>query len=217
MNYKAILFDMDGTLLDSEVLMRNSGVRALADFGIECTADDFLPFTGQGELRFLGGVAAKYGHEFDPEMKERCYYYFGEYVEEEAVIPERLMETLDNLKEKGVRIAVCTSADRTKVRHNLRALGVSADYFETIITGDDIKNAKPDPEVYLKGAAALGLSPEDCLVVEDAPSGIASAHAAGMKAAAITSSFDEETLRANSDPDMIIDKMPELLDIVFGE
>ena len=213
MKFEAILFDMDGVLIDSEVLMAKSGVLALKDFGIEARPEDFVPFVGCGENRYMGGVAEKYGHPFDPEMKARCYYHYGQHIEE-AVVPPQIPSLLHKLKAAGYKMAVCTSADWGKVVHNLRAIGVDQDFFDGFVTGDHIKNLKPHPEIYLTGAALTGTAPEKCVVVEDAPSGVNAAHAGGMRSIAITSSFSEEYLVKESHPDVIIHSLDELMDVL---
>ena len=211
---KAILFDMDGVLIDSETLMAKSGILALRDFGIDPQPEDFIPFVGRGEDKYIGGVARKYGLTYDSMMKDRAYHYYGLYVETEAFVPKDVHRVLSAVKEKGYKIAVCTSADYAKVVHNLRAIGLSEDFFDAFVTGDHIRNLKPHPEIYLTGARLTGTAPEDCLVVEDAPSGIQAAHAGGMKAVGITSSFPEAYLAEQSRPDYIIHELSQLLEIV---
>jgi len=211
---KAILFDMDGVLIDSETLMAKSGILALRDYGIDPTPEDFIPFVGRGEDKYIGGVAQKYGLAYAPEMKDRAYYYYGMYVETEAFVPRDVHRVLSAVKQKGYKIAVCTSADYAKVVHNLRAIGLTEDFFDAFVTGDRIQNLKPHPEIYLTGAGLVGATPEECLVVEDAPSGIKAAHAGGMKAVGITSSFPEAYLVEQSQPDYIIHELGQLLEIV---
>ena len=211
---KAILFDMDGVLIDSETLMAKSGILALRDYGLDPQPEDFIPFVGRGEDKYIGGVAHKYGLTYDPEMKARAYHYYGLYVEKEAFVPEDVHKVLTAVKAKGYRIAVCTSADYAKVVHNLRAIGLAEDFFDAFVTGDNIQNLKPHPEIYQTGAKLTGAKPEECLVVEDAPSGIQAAHAAGMKAVGITSSFSGDYLAEKSQPDYIIHALTGLLDIV---
>ena len=213
-HFDAVLFDMDGVLIDSEELMAKSGILALRDWGLDPKPEDFVPFVGCGEDRYIGGVARKYGLDYSTEMKDRAYYYYGLYVEEEAFVPDEVHDVLRSIKEMGCRIAVCTSADYSKVVHNVRAIGVSEDFFDAFVTGDKIKNLKPHPEIYLTGAALVGIAPEHCLVVEDAPSGIKAAHAGGMKAVGIATSFDEAYLQKEAAPDHIIHRLGELLSIV---
>lgn len=214
MNKKAILFDMDGVLIESEELIAKCAILALRDYGIDPKPEDFVPFVGCGEDRYIGGVAEKYGLTYELAMKTRCYDYYSELVTEVATVPDRLLEVLHTLKERGYKMAVCTSADHRKALDNLRAIGAEETLFDQFVTGDEIKNKKPDPEIYLKGAALLGCLPEECIVVEDAPNGIQAAHAGGMKAIGIASSFSEEVLREKADPDYLIYKMTELLEIL---
>ena len=214
MKFEAILFDMDGVLIDSEELMAKSGILGLRDYGIDAKAEDFVEFVGCGENRYIGGVAEKHGVPFDPEMKERTYYYYGLYVEDEAQVPPEVKTILPLLKKKGYKIAVCTSGDWNKVVHNLRAIGVDREVFDGFVTGDKITHLKPDPEIYLTGADLVKTQPQLCLVVEDAPSGIRAAHAAGMKVVGITSTFDADYLKNNGGPDYIISSLNELPDIL---
>lgn len=214
MEYEAILFDMDGVLIESEDLMTKCGMLALKDFGIPAQPEDFVPFVGCGEDRYLGGVAEKYGVPYDKVMKKRCYYYYGLYVEKEASLPERILELLTTLKNRGYKMAVCTSADLEKAEYNLRAIGVEKTWFDAFVTGEDITNKKPDPEIYLLGSELIGISPEECLVVEDAPSGIQAAHAGGMKAVGVASSFPAEYLKEKANPDYSISKVFDLLEIL---
>ena len=211
---KAILFDMDGVLIDSEALMAKAGILALRDYGLDPAPEDFIPFVGRGEDKYIGGVAHKYGLAYDPAMKARAYHYYGLYVEAEALVPKDVHPVLTAVKQKGYRIAVCTSADYAKVVHNLRAIGLTEDFFDAFVTGDNIQNLKPHPEIYLTGAKLTGAEPAGCLVVEDAPSGIQAAHAGGMKAVGITSSFPEDYLVRESRPDYIIGNLTQLLEIV---
>ena len=127
-----------------------------------------------GEHRYVGGVAEKYGVPYRTEMKDYLYTCYGEHVKEEANIPDGVLDVLHTLRARGYRLAVCSSADRVKVLMNLSAIGADEALFDHLVTGTDIKNPKPDPEIYLTGAASLGLAPSECIVVEDAPSGILS-------------------------------------------
>lgn len=214
MSFKAVLFDMDGVLIESEELIAKCAILALADFGINARPEDFVPFVGRGEDRYIGGVAEKYGHAYDLSMKKRCYEYYGQLVADEAKIPERILELLDTLKARGYKMAVCTSSDRKKALDNLRAIGGREDLFDAFVTGDDITNKKPDPEIYLKGASLVGVDPAECMVVEDAPSGIQAAHAGGMKAIGVATSFPARFLQEQAGPDHIVSKVIEILDIL---
>ena len=214
MKVRAILFDMDGVLIDSEALMARAGILALREFGIEAVSEDFLPFVGRGEDKYIGGVAEKHGVRYDTAMKDRAYDYYGQMVAAEATVPADTLPTLKALHARGIRMAVCSSADRVKVRYNLRAIGADESLFGAIVTGSDVERKKPAPDIYLKGAELLGEKPEDCLVVEDAPSGIQAAHAGGIRAAGIASSFSAQELTRQASPEYLIDTLSQLLELL---
>lgn len=214
MKFRAILFDMDGVLIDSEQLMAKAGILALREFGVAAEASDFLPFVGRGEDKYIGGVAEKHGVRYEIAMKDRAYDYYGQMVAAEATVPVDTLPTLKALHARGIKMAVCSSADRVKVLYNLRAIGADESLFGAIVTGSDVVNKKPAPDIYLKGAALLGEKPEDCLVVEDAPSGIQAAHAGGIRAAGIASSFSAQELTRQASPEYLIDTLSELLSLL---
>ena len=213
MKYKAILFDMDGVLIESESLMRHAAIQALAEYGIEAKHEDFREFTGMGEDMFVGGVAEKYGHTYTFDMKDRAYDYFGEQVKELAHVPEGVKEMLTALHEKGLVMAVCSAADLRKVRYNIQAIGVDESIFSALVTGSDVERKKPFPDIYLKGAQLIGMDPKDCLVVEDAVSGIKAAHAAGMDAVGVPTTFSKEELEARVHPEYMLNEIKELTDL----
>ena len=209
-NYKAILFDMDGVLIESEYLMRASAIRALDDYGVTARHEDFLEFTGMGEDRFVGGVAEKHGLVYKTEMKELAYDYFGQKVKEEAHVPAGVKEMLEALHGMGLTLAVCSAADLRKVRYNLMAIGVEETIFSALVTGSDVARKKPFPDIYLEGARRIGTDPEDCLVIEDAISGIQAAHAAGMDAVGVPTTFSQQVLQEKAAPEYMLDEIRNL-------
>ena len=213
MNYKAILFDMDGVLIESEFLMRHSAILALAEYGIEAKHEDFVEFTGMGEDKFVGGVAEKYGHTYTFDMKEKAYDYFGANVKEMAHVPEGVKDMLMALHEKGLVLAVCSAADLRKVRYNIQAIGVDESIFSALVTGSDVARKKPFPDIYLEGARRIGMEPKDCLVIEDAVSGIQAAHAAGMDAVGVPTTFSKEELMERVHPEYLLNEIKELTDL----
>jgi len=213
MKYKAILFDMDGVLIESEFLMRHSAIQALAEWGIQAKHEDFREFTGMGEDMFVGGVAQKYGHTYTYDMKERAYDYFGAQVKELAHVPNGVKEMLLALHEKGLVMAVCSAADLRKVRYNIQAIGVDESIFSALVTGSDVARKKPFPDIYLEGARRVGIDPKDCLVVEDAVSGIKAAHAAGMDAVGVPTTFSKEELTERVSPEYLLNEIKELTDL----
>lgn len=194
--FDAVLFDMDGVLVDSEELIARSAMRMFRErYEAEVPRDAFYPYVGAGEDRFIGGPAADFGITIDlPAAKARTYEFYeemaGQYIE---VLPGAA-EYLRACRELGLKIALASAADLTKVRVNLRILGVEADFFDAVVTGSDIKRKKPFPDIYLLAASKVGVDIGRCLVVEDAVNGIAAGVAAGALCLGLTTSFSEEVL-----------------------
>jgi beta-phosphoglucomutase len=195
---KAIIFDMDGVLIDSEPFIREAAVRMFAERGLTVQPEDFLPFTGAGEDRFIGGVAEKYGVVLDFEIdKARTYENYGEIVEGKLQPLPGVHEFIAKARSRGLKLAVASAADAVKVAINLREMGIPRDTFDAVVTGSDVTHKKPDPEIFLAAASKMGVEPADCLVCEDAVNGIKAARAAGMKCLGITTSFSVEELQAD--------------------
>lgn len=185
-----IIFDMDGVLIDSEPFIIKAASQMFAERGLSVQPQDFHPFTGRGENLFLGGVAEKYNFPFDLETcKKRTYDIYLEIIKGTLQPLNGAREFIVWCKKNGKKIAVASSADFRKVKGNLDEIKIPPETFDTVVTGSDVKHTKPDPEIFLLAAERIGLNPKDCLVIEDAVSGIKAAKAAGCKCLAITSSF----------------------------
>jgi HAD superfamily hydrolase (TIGR01509 family) len=192
---KGVLFDMDGVLVDSEPFICKAAIMMFSELGITVSAEDFKPFVGMGENRYIGGVAERHGIKIDiAHVKARTYKIYEEIVTGNLSPLPGANEFVSRCRNKGFRLALATSADRIKMEVNLKEIGLSPDSFDTIITGLDVKNKKPFPDIYLKAAEDIGLLPVECLVVEDAVSGIKAGKAAGCRCLAVTSSFDSAAL-----------------------
>jgi beta-phosphoglucomutase len=192
---KGVLFDMDGVLVDSEPFICEAAILMFRELGIEVSPEDFKPFVGMGENRYIGGVAEQHGVNIEiDKVKARTYEIYGEIVRGKLMPLPGAREFISICRKKGLRLALATSADRIKMEANLKETGLSDDLFQAIITGLDVRNKKPSPEIYLKAAKSLGIKPENCLVVEDAVTGIESGKAAGCRCLAVTTSFPASAL-----------------------
>jgi HAD superfamily hydrolase (TIGR01509 family) len=210
---KAVLFDMDGVLLDSEEYICRAGIMMFKEKGYDVHPDDFLEFTGMGENRYLGGVAEKNRIPFELEKdKARTYEIYGQIVKGKLKPFEGVVDFIDKCRERGLRLAVASSADPPKVHVNLAEIGIPASTFDTVVTGLDIEHKKPAPDIFLKAAQNLGVHATECLVIEDAVSGVAAGKAAGARVLALTTSFPAEEL---SEADWIAPLLTELEDEVL--
>jgi len=196
MSLKGILFDMDGVLVDSEEFICEAAIRMFKEKGLEVKPEDFVPFVGMGENRYLGGVAEKYHFPFDQERdKKRTYEIYAELTKGTLKALPGVYQFIEQCKKKGIKIAIATSADKVKLETNLSVLQFPDRTIDATVNGLEVENKKPDPEIYLVAAKKLGLRPEECLVVEDAVSGVKAGKAAGCKVLAVLTSFPSEKLK----------------------
>ncbi|MGO9110663.1 MAG: HAD-IA family hydrolase [Thermoguttaceae bacterium] len=193
----AVLFDMDGVLVDSEPIINAAAIRALAEFGIQARPEDFEPFVGAGEDRYVGGVAELHGKTYVLEMKRRTYDWYLKLLPSMGKAFPGARDLVERLIQQGIACAVTSSADFVKVEANLTTvLQVPLGRFAALVTGDDVIRRKPYPDIFLEAARRLNVSPEECCVIEDAVHGVEAAKAAAMRCIAVTTSFPAATLAA---------------------
>jgi HAD superfamily hydrolase (TIGR01509 family) len=192
---EAVLFDMDGVLLDSEQYICRAGIMMFKEKGLDATPEDFLAFTGMGENRYLGGVAEKHNFPFELEKdKARTYEIYEEIVKGKLEPLAGVIDFIDLCKSRNLKLAVATSADLIKMQINLREIGLAESQFDATVNGLEIKNKKPAPDIFLKAAEKLQVQADRCLVVEDAVSGVEAGKAAGSKVLGLTTTFSAEDL-----------------------
>jgi len=186
---------MDGVLVDSEPLICAAACEMFRERGLTVQPEDFVPFIGAGENRYIGGVAEKYGLVYDPEQaKNRTYELYLKLVPGALKVFPGARELVMACRAAGFLCAVASSAHRIKVDANLRALDLPQGTLQAVVTAEDSERRKPDPAIFLKAAERLGVSPSECTVVEDAVNGVAAAKAAGMRCVAVASSFSPKEL-----------------------
>jgi HAD superfamily hydrolase (TIGR01509 family) len=188
--FDAVIFDMDGVLCDSEpFIAAAAGEMLRRRYGIAATLEDFLPFVGAGEDRFISGAAQRHGVTVDLAIDKPLTYEI--YLE---LIPGALRpitgarEFLAVARATGLRLALATSSDRPKMIGNLAAIGILESTFDVVVSAEQVTHKKPDPETFLHAVELLGLPASRCLVVEDAQNGVRAARAAGCSVFGIASS-----------------------------
>lgn len=194
---RGVIFDMDGVLCDSEPFIAAAAIDMFRQtYGVAATRDDFAPFVGAGEDRFIGGVAEKYGVKLTmPRDKRRTYEIYLEHIKGKLHALPGAVQFIHDCRARGFNIAVATSADHVKLVGNLAQIGVPAETFDAVVTGDDVERKKPDPQIFLLAAFRLNIPPQQCLVIEDATNGIRAGRSAGSACLGITTTFDDATLR----------------------
>lgn len=181
-NVKAVIFDLDGTLIDTEKIYRIIWPQTMAQLGYEFGDERYL------ELRSLGRPYAParfrewYGEDFDYNGARRVRKgLFDAYIAEHGI--ERkpgALELLEHLKKKGIVAAIATATDLERCSQYMAMTGLT-DRFDKIISATQVDEGKPSPKVYEYACSVLGLDPKECVAVEDAPNGITSAYRAGMR------------------------------------
>ncbi|HNY14664.1 MAG TPA: HAD-IA family hydrolase [Bacteroidales bacterium] len=192
---KGVLFDMDGVLADSEKFICQAAILMFRELGLTVHPEDFKPFTGTGENRYIGGVAEKYNLIIDiGKVKARTYEIYTEIISGNLKPLPGAVSFVKSCISRGFKIAVATSADEIKMNANLKEIGIPSSLFNATVNGLEVQNKKPSPDIYIAAAEKIGLNPDECLVIEDAVSGIKAAKAAGCKCLALTTSFDASQL-----------------------
>jgi beta-phosphoglucomutase len=187
---KAVIFDMDGVLTDSEPLINEAAVTMFRERGVVVQPEDFLPFVGTGENRYLGGVAEKYGLRLDlPAAKKRTYEIYLELVPTRLKAFPGACDLVRRCQAAGLKVAVASSADLIKIEANLHKIGLPPAEWGAIVCAEDVTDKKPAPDIFLAAARKLGAAPAECVVIEDAVNGIEAAKAAGMRCVAVAQTF----------------------------
>jgi beta-phosphoglucomutase len=195
-DFDAVVFDMDGVLCDSEPFIAAAAGEALRRrYGIPVVREDFAPFVGAGDDRFIAGAAAKHGVTADiPIDKALTYEIYVELVRRDLEEVPGARAFVAALRAAGLALAVATGSDRTKLDANLEAIGLAESAFDVVVHQQMVTQRKPHPESFLRAIEGLGLAPDRCLVVEDAVNGVLAGRAAGCEVLAITSSLPAEAL-----------------------
>lgn len=211
---KAIIFDMDGVIIDSEPLHFKIEKELIRELGVEITDEEHNSFVGTTEYHMFSIIKEKYQIEFPiEEMIEKKKEMFIENLDQVPLV-ENFKDFLLTMHKAGYPMALASS-------NNKRVIGAVAekfdlkDYIKVFVSADDVKRGKPDPEIFLTAAEKLGIPPASCLVIEDARNGVKAAKAAGMRCIGLQNlNSGNQDL---SEADLVIGNFNELnLDIIKG-
>lgn len=188
----SVIFDMDGTLLDTQSISIPAWNYAGTLQGIENAGAHIEKVCGMNEAGWSKYLCETFKDIDIIAFKKAAWQYIGENLV--IKYKDGIKELLDFLKDNNIKIALASGTERKKVLYSLGKVGAT-DYFSAIVGGDEVENGKPAPDVFLKAASLLNADPKDCIVFEDSKNGILAAKAAGMRVIGIpdVARFDAET------------------------
>ena len=211
---KGVIFDLDGTLLDTEKLYRRFWVEAARQMGYPMEDRHALMIRSMAAVYAEPLLKREVCAEFDYHGVRALRRQIMEvYIDEHGVDPKPdLIKTLAAIKEKGLKIGLATATPEHRARKYLRMVQAE-EYFDAVTCADMVKKGKPQPDIYLLACERTGVLPEEAIAVEDAPTGIRAAHAAGCRAVMVPDQDqpDEET-RALCDA--VVERLVDVLTLL---
>ena len=181
---RGVLFDMDGVVIDTEKLYTRFWMEAAADLGHPMTLTQALQMRSLGSIESQAKLDSFFGAgvlEYDV-LRNRRIELMEAFIAEHGIEEKKgIRELLACLKEQGIPCAITSSSSIPLIRRHLGDLWL-LDGFTALCSGKDVPHGKPAPDIYLHGAATLGIAPEHCLAIEDSPAGIEAAWRAGCMA-----------------------------------
>lgn len=178
---RGVLFDMDGIILDTERLYTRFWMEAARSLGFPMELKHALGIRSTNHAQAEALLKSWFGPEASHKaIRERRIEMMNAFIAENGVEAKPgIHELLAYLRQKGIKTSIATSSDMDRVTGHLASAGLNPEDFDQIITAYMVKKGKPEPDIYLRAAADLGLEPGECLALEDSPSGITSAYRAG--------------------------------------
>lgn len=179
---RAVIFDLDGTLIDTEKYYRVFWPKALAEFGYHMTDEQALSLRSLGRPFAPARLREWFGEELDyVKVRQRRKELMEECLDREGIQRKPgALELLERLKKDGITTAIATATDPERTEKYLKMTGMDG-CFDKIISATMVEEGKPSPQVYLYACEQLGLEPEECMAVEDSPNGVLSAYRAGCR------------------------------------
>lgn len=208
---KAVLFDLDGTLLDTNELIYTSFVKTFKDkLNIELKKEEVTQFFGIP----LGDPFKKYTNSENVDELVAYYREYNEAIHDTMCFAfEGVKELLTSLRDKGIKIAIVTSKRRELAERGMKIAGIY-DFMDVIITPESTKKHKPDGEPAIKACNDLGIDPSEAIMVGDSPFDIYCGKNAGCKTCGVNYTFIDLNVLKESEPDYFIDKPLDILNLI---
>jgi len=212
-----VLFDWDGVVIDSSSQHERSWDLLASERGLTLPEGHFKAGFGKKNEVIIPAMGWGSDPSLIKELADRKEELYRELVAAEGVIVlPGARELLLALKEAGIPRAVGSSTPRGNLDALFAATGLNA-FFDAVVCGTDVTHGKPDPEVFLKGAAILGLAPHRCIVIEDAFAGIEAARSGGMKVVGVATTNPLSSLIESGDCDLVVESLEEISPVVLAK
>lgn len=208
---KAVIFDMDGVIIDSEPTHMKLENETYKKLGIEVSGDEHLSFVGATSNYMWDTLKNKY--KLTQTLEELIEYERNKYFKHlnsdecEITLIEGVKDLIKDLHKNRVKLAIASSSPLNVIEAIAKKFQIE-EYFEVFVTGDYVAKSKPEPDIFLYAAEKLGVSPENCIVIEDSNNGVRAAKKAGMKCVGINS--DVEARQDISMADLEINSFKEV-------
>jgi len=208
---KAVIFDMDGVIIDSEPTHMKLENETYKKLGIEVSEEEHLSFVGSTSHYMWETLKNRY--KINQTLEELIEYEESKYFEHlnsdqcEITLIDGVKELIKDLHENGVNLAIASSSPLNVIEAVAKRFQIE-EYFEVFVTGDYVKKSKPEPDIFLYASEKLGVSPENCVVIEDSHNGVRAAKKAGMKCVGINS--DPEGRQDISMANLVINSFKEV-------
>ncbi len=204
---KGVIWDLDGVIVDTAPFHFQAWTKTLEEMGLPFSQEEFALIFGRRNRDILAEVIGKpLSTEEMERISARKESLFREALRGKVRALPGVLFWLEELKRRGYRQALATSAPRENMEMMVGSLGIEG-FFDKIVLADELSAGKPDPEIFLLAAKALQLSPTRCIVIEDAVAGVEAAKRAGMRCIALATSHPR---RALAEADMVVDSLDAL-------
>ena len=209
-----LIFDVDGVIADTETVNVQASSKVFLDlFGVEgVMAEDFVAGIGRGAEEYMKAAARVHNLKLTEEqiaeaVQARQDNFLRILRQEPLPAFDGVLELINAaMAREDFRVAIATSSTREKSEAVLRSAKIPYEQM-VYVTGDEVKNKKPNPELFQRAAERLGIPADNCIVIEDAPNGVQAAKAAGAKCIAVTNTTTEENLK---EADMVVSRLVEI-------
>ena len=204
--FKGVILDMDGTLIASTEADFLAWKSTFTDYGKELSYETYFPMLGMKSQDVIRKILKLDGEDVDQALSKKMAH-FEEIMNVKGIEPiPHAEDLLIKLHQLPIKVALATSSRKMKMRLVMKKLDFLK-YFDEAVTGEEVHNSKPHPDIFLLAAKKLNLAAEDCVVIEDAANGVTAAKSAGMKCIAITTTHNRAQLEH---ADIVIDTFEEI-------